>query len=381
MQCRQWIKLNFRSLVVLKGAVQCCGKRIEVSVMPINTNSPHLCAVSMKSETIKLLIMSVYMPTDDNSNDNYEEYGDVLYEISSILNQYDEYDIVIGGDLNVDFSRNNSRNLTLFKQFLHLEDLECRTLDIVNGNFTRVVKNSKSFLDHFILSKNIDYSNVEVLDEGYNLSDHNPVTIQTKHEVRNTKPSPCQHRIIKWENATEDNIKDYRDLLDYYLTLYDLPLSVINCNNFLCKCHNDIIIEKVDEIIEIMTLCAELTIPIQNVTTNVNNNGKRGIPGWNDFVKPYKDKSIFWNELWVSAGKPTSGILFDLRRFARSKYHWAIKQVKKNKDTIVLNKTAQQLANKSYRDFWKTIKKLKGNERVTEKVIDDNDTDEILGNN
>ena len=123
-----------------------------------------------------------------------------------------------------------------------------------------------------------------------------------------TKPSPCQHRIIKWENATEDNIKDYRDLLDYYLTLYDLPLSVINCNNFLCKCHNDIIIEKVDEIIEIMTLCAELTIPIQNVTTNVNNNGKRGIPGWNDFVKPFKDKSIFWNELWVSAVKPTSGI-------------------------------------------------------------------------
>ena len=120
-------------------------KNLEVSVTPINTNSPCLCADTMKSETIKLLIMSVYMPTDDNSNDNYEEYGDVLYEISSILNQYDEYDIVIGGDLNVDFSRNNSRNLTLFKQFLHLEDLECRTLDIINGNFTCVVKKSRSF--------------------------------------------------------------------------------------------------------------------------------------------------------------------------------------------------------------------------------------------
>ena len=70
-------------------------KNLEVSVMPINTNSPRLCAVTMKSETIKLLIISVYMPTDDNSNDNYEEYGDVLYEISPILNQYDEYDIVI----------------------------------------------------------------------------------------------------------------------------------------------------------------------------------------------------------------------------------------------------------------------------------------------
>ena len=83
-------------------------KNLDVSVMPINTNSPRLCAVSMKSETIELLIMSVYMPSDDNSNDNYEEHGDVLYEISSILNQYDEYDNVIGGDLNADFSRNKS---------------------------------------------------------------------------------------------------------------------------------------------------------------------------------------------------------------------------------------------------------------------------------
>ena len=48
---------------------------------------------------------------------------------------------------------------------------------------------------------------------------------------------------------------------------------------------------------------------------------------------------------------------------------------------IVLNKTAQQLANKSYRDFWKTIKKLKGSERVTAKVIDDNYTDETIVNN
>ena len=81
-----------------------------------------------------------------------------------------------------------------------------------------------------------------MLVEGYNLSDHNPVTIQTNHKVRNTKPSPCQHRIIKWENATEDNIRDYKNLLDYHLRLYDLPLSVINCNNFQCGSHNGIII-------------------------------------------------------------------------------------------------------------------------------------------
>ena len=52
--------------------------------------------------------------------------------------------------------------------------------------------------------------------------------------------------------------------------------------------------------------------------------------------------------------------------------------MKKNEDNIILNKTAQQLATKSYNDFWKTIKNLRGNENVTAKVIDGNCTDETI---
>ena len=328
----------------------------------------------MKSAKIKLLTMSVYMPNDDNSNDSYEEYGEVLSEIASLLGKYDDYDIVIGGDLNVDYSRANSRNLRLFKQFLQLENLRCSTLDIVNENFTRADKNSRSFIDHFVISKNIEYCNIEVLYDGDNLSDHNPVLLQTNHRIDSTYQQSSKFSIVDWENATVDDISYYKELLNYYLCMYNLPLSVMNCNNFQCKCHNDIITDKVDEIMNIMTLCAEIAIPRKCL----GNNRKNGIPGWNEFVKPYKDKSIFWNDIWICNGKPTSGLLFDLRRFARSKYHWAIKQVKKNEDNIILNKTAQQLATKSYNDFWKTIKNLRGNENVTAKVIDGNCTDETI---
>ena len=351
-------------------------KNLAIAVTPINTISPCICAVVMKSEQIKVLVISVYMPNDNDSNTNYEIYGEVLYEISALKEKYDDYDIMIGGDFNVDFSRVNSRNLNLLKQFLQIEDLECSTLNILNGNFTRQDnQGSRSFLDHFICSKNYEYSNVNVLYDGGNLSDHNPVTIQTKHKVTKTKPCKYSYRTIKWDSATDENIKDYKILLDYYLSQYNLPAHIINCNNLLCNFHNDIIIEKIDEFMEIMTICAELTIPIQKVN---NNSDKRGIPGWNDFVKPYKDKSILMNELWVSEGKPPSGTNFDNRKFARYKYHWAIKQVKKNKDKIILNKTAQQLTNKSYRDFWKTIKKLKGKEKIIATVIDDKNTDATI---
>ena len=124
-----------------------------------------------------------------------------------------------------------------------------------------------------------------------------------------------------------------------------------------------------------MSFCAELTIP-----TRLVSNKPKGIPGWNEFVRPYKDKSILCNELWVSAGKPTSGPLFNERKSARYKYHWAIKYVKKNKENIILTKTAQQLTNKSFRDFWKFIRKFKGNVTAYSKVIDDKCTDESIAN-
>ena len=53
-------------------------KNLVVSIMSINTNSPRICAVTMKSENNRLLIMSAFMLNDDNSNSNYEEFGYVI---------------------------------------------------------------------------------------------------------------------------------------------------------------------------------------------------------------------------------------------------------------------------------------------------------------
>ncbi len=85
-------------------------------------------------------------------------------------------------------------------------------------------------------------------------------------------------------------------------------------------------------------------------------NGKPGIPGWNEFVKLYKDKSIFRNGVWKNAGSTDNGQLADLRKFSRSKYHWAIKQIKRNAYEFVKEKAAFTLRQKSFKDFWTTIK-------------------------
>ena len=349
---------------------------LKLKITPVNSTSPRICAVEVNSELIKVLLINVYMPNDNDLNGNNDLYGDILSEISSIICNY-EHDIIISGDLNVDFNRINSNNLELLKHFIDIEELECATLKITHNNFTREDNlGSRSFIDHVILNSNVSYSELKVLYNGNNLSDHNPVTIQTNHNVIQTKSNVIKYRVTDWAKATEENIRNYKMQLENLLNYYQLPSSIINCNNLFCDIHDNIIIEKIDEILEIMTIAAELTIPTKIVT-----NVPKGIPGWNEYVKPYKNKSIFCHDLWVSAGKPSSGQLFDDRKFARYKYHWAIKQARKNKDNIILNKTAQQLTQKSFNEFYKTIKKLKGNSNIVPTVIDNKCTDGEIADN
>ena len=66
------------------------------------------------------MVITAYMPNDDKSASSYNMYGDILSEISSIRGSYD-HDVIIGGDFNVDFSRNNSNNSSLLKQFIQTE--------------------------------------------------------------------------------------------------------------------------------------------------------------------------------------------------------------------------------------------------------------------
>ena len=71
-------------------------KTLSLSVSPIATTSTRLCTIDIKSDKTNFILMSVYMPNDDNSNSSYDIYGDVLSQISSIISTYD-HDIIIGG--------------------------------------------------------------------------------------------------------------------------------------------------------------------------------------------------------------------------------------------------------------------------------------------
>ena len=80
-------------------------KELKLTFVPIETNSDRICATHVNNSDCKFIIINVYMPNDDETEESFNMYGDILSEISSIINIHDESTLIIGGDFNVDSRR------------------------------------------------------------------------------------------------------------------------------------------------------------------------------------------------------------------------------------------------------------------------------------
>ena len=94
---------------------------------------------------------------------------------------------------------------------------------------------------------------------------------------------------------------------------------------------------------------------------------RKVVPGWNDFVNEYKNKAIFWHKLWKENGSPHTGILHDIRRETRWKYHQMLKIVKRNQEGISAQKMSEGLAGTG---FWSEVKRIVGNKYSVCNTID-----------
>ena len=65
-----------------------------------------ICAVEISSQSEKYLILNVYMPNDNMLKHHIaDDFLTVCDEIEVALNEFSQHKIIIGGDLNIDFSR------------------------------------------------------------------------------------------------------------------------------------------------------------------------------------------------------------------------------------------------------------------------------------
>ena len=109
---------------------------------------------------------------------------------------------------------------------------------------------------------------------------------------------------------------------------------------------------------------ASHTVPF----TSTRQSGR--IPGWSEYVDPFKKTSHFWHNLWVQCGRPRDGVISIIMRKTCAEYHTPVCHAKKNKNNIINDCFAAGLIGNQSRDFWSEVKRIRQNKACFSNCVD-----------
>ena len=87
-------------------------KCLNANVKPLKMNTNRICAVKLETAQLSIVIACVYFPNDNYSNTYATD--ELLFELSqldALLTDSVYQHVLIGGDFNTDFGRNNAQSL------------------------------------------------------------------------------------------------------------------------------------------------------------------------------------------------------------------------------------------------------------------------------
>ena len=110
-------------------------------------------------------------------------------------------------------------------------------------------------------------------------------------------------------------------------------------------------------ILETVQSCAFENLPVPK-PPNKSAKKKCPKPGWSEHVRPFRDDSLFWHQVWKSAGRPINTVLHSIMKRTRNIYHYQLKKIRKSEDLIRKNKLLYACVNGNGEIFTE-IKKMR----------------------
>jgi len=116
---------------------------------------------------------------------------------------------------------------------------------------------------------------------------------------------------------------DKSDLNTYYEQTY-YELMSIGIPEY-CKCKNDCRLAK--HRYAINKYYSDIVCVLQKATSlSIKRVPCRSLkPYWNEHLDKLKEDSVFWQHLWVNAGRPSSGTVLQIRLSCKARYKLAIR--------------------------------------------------------
>ena len=91
-----------------------------------------------------------------------------------------------------------------------------------------------------------------------------------------------------------------------------LACANVHCDNMMHhKCIDDIC----DKLISSCIRAGLEAFPCKN---NMPKSNYKQVPLWYEEVKPYREKSIFWHNIWISCDRPNFGSVYEIMKQTRA---------------------------------------------------------------
>ena len=318
--------------------------------------------IVLSNNSFKTVILNIYMPFDKRNNDSLHDFRSYLALIESILHDTDAENVIVEGDYNADPCK--SRFWYDVEVFLNRNDLKLTLSCFSNNSFTYLcpATSAMSFIDHICISEGLvnKVSNFEIL---YNLAlfDHFPVSFSLDFDF-NLIPLESNFDddggdFINWDKLTKENLNEYQDNIDNVLENIDevFDSSVFTCTNQSCQTHEHI--QELDAIynfiINVLLFSTANFVSFKPIF--------KQIAGWNDYIKTYYLDARNKFLLWKNNGKPRQSDCHKDMISSRRRFRHILSYCKLNEQNIRNNKLAQNLSTKNSKEFWKQVKRRKGN--------------------
>lgn len=329
------------------------------SILPVETFDPRISAVQFDTNLGPVLLLCVYMPPDDGSNDCLENYIATCAKVSVLIADCDTAHRIIAGDFNCQVG---SRFYGIFQKLVTDNNLCVSDQDRINNGFTYFndAGTASSWIDHVLCSQGLDRTVCSVnicLD--FISSDHKPLVVDFSQVLVNSSSQvlqaqknslPCS--VTDWSNVDACSISAYQDCLNTLLSKVNVPTVIQtdpNRKQQYCKDIDDYY----DAVMDCVVHACNSSLP----SKRVNSACDYITPGWNDYVqdKHAAARSAFLD--WVVIGKPRFGHEFQAMKSSRAQFKLALRYCRQHEDVMRADAYAQSLLDKDYKNFWSHIRK------------------------
>lgn len=115
--------------------------------------------------------------------------------------------------------------------------------------------------------------------DGNNLTEHLRIFITSTLTVNVSETEKFLQPSADLEKASSLDIENYKTLIDFHLGHLDMSGVLTPRPDYSYKTHSNMILSTLEKILEISKKCAYIA------TTRQRGNGKKGIPGCNEYVR------------------------------------------------------------------------------------------------